>query len=327
MFRFANGVTAAVFGLSTLMACGIATAQTKWDMATALPVSNYHTVNQQKFAAGVKAATGGKLEITVHPSASLFKQPEIKRAVQTNQAQLGELLFGHLANENPIFAVDNILFLTTTFEQARKLDQAARPYIEKLLDAQGLKLLYSVPWPPQGIYSNKPIAALRDLEGLKWRSYSPQTARLGELIKAQPVNVPAAELTAALASGRVNSMMTSAASGVDAKVWENIKFFSDVKAGLPKQFVIENKASFEKLPADQQKALLDEAAKAEAAGWSVVTQVAKDTTDELRKRGMTVSEPNEKLAAELATLGRTMTDDWLKTAGPDGKAVIDAFRK
>jgi TRAP-type C4-dicarboxylate transport system substrate-binding protein len=327
MFKLHNRTIAAVFGLLALLASSIACAQTKWDMATALPMGNFHTVNQQKFAAGVKAATGGKLDITVHPSASLFKQPEIKRAVQTNQAQLGELLFGHLSNDNPIFGVDNILFLATTFDQARKLDQAARPYIERLLDVQGLKLLYSVPWPPQGIYSNKPIASVNDMDGLKWRAYSPQTSRLGELVRAQPVNVPVSDLTEALAAGRINSMMTSAASGVDSKVWENLKFFYDVKAGLPKQFVFVNKASFEKLPPDQQKAVLEEAAKAEAAGWAAVAQVTKDTTDELRKHGMTVADPNEKFAAELEGLGKTMTEEWVKTAGPDGKALIDAFRR
>ena len=52
------------------------------------------------FANDVKAATGGKLQITVHPNASLFKAPEIKRAVQTGQAQMGEILLSIHENED-----------------------------------------------------------------------------------------------------------------------------------------------------------------------------------------------------------------------------------
>ena len=326
MIRFGIRVFALALSV-TAAASGAANAQIKWDMATALPVTNFHTVNQQRFAAAVKAASGGQLEITVHPAASLFKQPEIKRAVQTNQAQLGELLLAHLANENPVFGADNTLFLATNFEQARKLDQAARPYVEKLLAAQGLKLLYTSPWPPQGIYANKPIAMVKDMEGMKWRAYSPQTARLGELIKAQPVTVPAAELTEALAGGRVNSMMTSAASGVDAKVWEHIKFFYDVQAGLPKQFVFVNQSSFDKLSPALQKVVMDEAAKAEQAGWAAAQQVTAETVDRLKKQGMTVSAPSPQLASELTALGGVMSDEWAKSAGADGRAIIEAFRK
>ena len=85
-------------------------AQTKWDLASAYPVSNFHTENLQQLAADVDKATDGKLKIVVHPNGSLFPANGIKRAVQTGQAQMGEVLISALANENPIFGVDSIPF-------------------------------------------------------------------------------------------------------------------------------------------------------------------------------------------------------------------------
>ena len=176
-------------------------AQTKWDLPAAYPATNFHTENITQFAKDVDAASGGKLKITVHANASLFKAPEIKRAVQGGQAQIGEVLLANFANESPIYALDGVPFLATGYPDARKLYEASKPAMDKLLGAQGMKLLFSVPWPPQGIYSKREISSVADLRGIKWRAYSPATAKIAELIGAQPVQIQAAELSQALATG------------------------------------------------------------------------------------------------------------------------------
>ena len=184
-------------------------AQTKWDLPTAYPATNYHTENITQFAKDVDAATGGKLKITVHANASLFKAPEIKRAVQSGQAQAGEILLANFANENPIYALDGVPFLATTYPEAKKLYEASKPAMEKLLAAQGIKVLFMVPWAPQGIYVKKEIGSVADLRGIKWRAYSPATAKIAELIGAQPVQIQQAELSAAMATGVIESYMSS----------------------------------------------------------------------------------------------------------------------
>src|SRR6266849_195647 len=183
---------------------GVATAQTKWDLPAAYSPGNFHTENIQQFANDVDKATGGKLKITVHSNASLFKAPEIKRAVQGAQAR--EILLVNFENENPLFGVDGVPFLATSYVDSMKLYKASRPALEKLLAAQGIKLLYTVPWPPQGIFSKKPISGIADMKGLKWRAYSPATARIAELVGAQPVTVQVAELSQAMATGVIDSM-------------------------------------------------------------------------------------------------------------------------
>ncbi|MBW8314951.1 MAG: TRAP transporter substrate-binding protein DctP, partial [Hydrogenophaga sp.] len=200
---FQLSMAAAALALSTS-----AFAQTKWDLATAYPATNFHTVNISQFAADVDKASGGKLKITVHANASLFKAPEIKRAVQGGQAQAGEILMANFQNEWQIFGADGLPFLADSYDESAKLWKVQRPVVEKKLAEQGLMVLFAVPWPPQGVYSKKPLNSAADLKGIKWRAYSPATARIADLVGAQPVTIQAAEVSQAFATSMVESMMS-----------------------------------------------------------------------------------------------------------------------
>jgi TRAP-type C4-dicarboxylate transport system substrate-binding protein len=318
------------FALVAALALGfgsIAGAQTKWDMPTAYPANNFHTENIAQFVADVDKATAGKLKITVHSNASLFKANEIKRAVQTDQAQIGEILISGYSNEDPLFGIDSIPFLATSYADAGKLWKSSRAAVQNHLAKQGLRVLYAVPWPPQGIYSSKPIAALADMKGLKMRTYNPATSRIAELAGAQPVTIQAAELAQAMATGAVNANITSGATGYDSKAWEQVKYFYDTQAWLPKNIVFVNEKSFQALDKPTQDAVLKAAADAEARGWKVSEEKTKWYLEQLAKNGMTVAPPSPALAGELKKIGETMTAEWVKQAGPDGQAVIDAYKK
>ncbi|MFM8575935.1 MAG: TRAP transporter substrate-binding protein, partial [Limnohabitans sp.] len=291
-------------GLTTFSAT--AQAQTKWDLPAAYPATNFHTVNLNQFAADIDKASGGKLKITVHANASLFKAPEIKRAVQGGQAQAGEILLANFSNEWPIYAADGLPFLADSYDEAMKLYRAQKPLMEKKLAEQGMLLLYSVAWPPQGIYSKKPLNSAADLRGIKWRSYSPSTARIAELVGAQPVTVQAAEFTQALATGVVESTMTSGATGVDSKLFEHLKFYYDVQAWLPKNAVIVNKRAFDALDKPTQDAVMKAAADAEARGWTESRKVNESTLATLRANGMTVTAPSAQLKADMKKVGDTI---------------------
>ncbi len=304
-----------------------ATAQTKWDMPTPYPATNFHTENVVQFAADAEKASGGKLKITVHPGASLFKAPEIKRAVQGGQAQAGEILISGYANEDPVFGVDSVPFLATSYPEALKLWKASRKAVEERFAKQGMMVLYAVPWPPQGIYSTKPIASIADMKGLKMRTYNPATSRIAELAGAQPVTIQAAELAQAMATGAVNANMTSGATGYDTKAWEVVKNYYDTQAWLPKNVVFVNRKAFDALDKATQAGVLKAAADAEARGWKVSEEKTKWYLEQLAKNGMNVAAPSAQLKADFRRIGETMTAEWLKNAGPDGQAIVDAFRK
>ena len=312
---------------ATFAASASAYAQTKWDLPAAYPASNFHTENLTQFAADIDKATAGKLKITVHANASLFKANEIKRAVQGGQAQAGEILLANFENENPIYGADGLPFLASSYPAARKLADAQKPALEKLLAAQGMKLLYTVAWPPQGVYVNKEITSVADMKGLKWRAYSPATSKIAELIGAQPVTVQAAELSQALATGVVNSYMSSGSTGYDTKTYESIKYWYDVQAWLPKNAVIVNKKSFDALDAASQAAVAKAALDAEVRGWKVSEEKNEFYKKALAEKGMKIMAPSPKLVADFRQVGGIMKSDWTKRAGADGEALLAAYEK
>lgn len=322
--------TALKFGISlagVLLFSMQAQAQEKWNLPGAFPSGNFHTENLVQFAKDVDEATGGKLQITVHPNATLFKAPEIKRAVQTGQAEMGEVLMSLHENESPLFGIDGIPFLTASYDDSDKLWEAVKPEIEKKLASQKLTLLYSVPWPPQGLYANKDLNSVKDLEGLKWRAYNATTAKIGEAVGAQAVTVQSAELAQALATGVVNSMMTSSATGADMKVWESISHYYDVQGWQPRNLIFVNTAKFEALSADEQEAVRKAAAKAQERGTEISKEKTKEFTEEFAKRGMKVQPPSPELKADLTKIGEQISVEWGEKAGPVGQAVLEAYRK
>jgi len=321
---FTLSTTAAV---ALTLSAGMASAQTKWDLPAAYPATNFHTENLAQFAKDVETTTGGKLKITVHANGSLFKAPEIKRAVQGGQAQIGEILLVNFQNEWQLFGADGLPFLADSYDQAMKLYKVQKPFLEKKLAEQGMSLLYAVPWPPQGIYVKKPISSGADLKGVKWRAYSPATARIAELVGAQPVTVQAAELSQAMATGVIESYMSSGSTGFDTKTYEHIKYWYDTQAWLPKNAVIVNKAALDALDAPTKAALMKASAEAEVRGLAASKKANTDSLDKLKANGMNIVAPSAQLKADMKKVGDVMLKEWLEKAGPEGKTLVDAFVK
>lgn len=325
MFKTSRTLLLGVAALA--LAASPAAAQTKWNLPSAYGASNFHTENLAQFAKDVEAGTGGKLSITLHPGASLFKAPEIKRAVQTGQAEIGEILLSNFENEDPVFGLDVVPFVATSYAQAKKLYDVTKPAIQKKLASQGMILLYSVPWPPQGIYAKKDLNTIADLKGVKWRAYNVGTTRIAELAGAQAVTVQAAELAQALATGVVESFITSSATGVDSKAWETMSHFYDVQAWIPKNVVIVSKAAFDKLDKASQDALLKAAKAAEDRGWKSSEDKTNGFLATLKQNKMKVLPPSAQLKADLAKIGDTLAGEWSKRAGADGASILAAYKK
>ena len=324
--RFTAMAAAAAVALAGTLAASEVSAAEKWDMPMAYAAGNFHSENGVKFAEAVTAASGGKLEVVVHASGSLFKGNEIKRAVQTGQAPIGERLISALGNEDPLFEIDALPFLATSYGEAMKLYQATKPALEETLGKQNLVLLYAVPWPPQGLYANKPIEAAADMKGVKFRAYNAATARLAELMGAIPTQIEAAEISQAFATGVAESMISSGSTGYDRKLWEHTSHWYNIQAWLPKNMVIANKKAFEGLDAATQKVILEAAAKAETDGWAKSEELANWYIEQLAGNGMTVGPAGDKLRADFKTIGQTMLDEWLAKAGDSGKALVDSYR-
>ncbi len=314
---------AAVIALST----SFALAAEKWDMPLAYSATNYHSENAAQFAKEVTDASGGKLEIVTHASGSLFKGGEIFRAVRTGQAPIGERLISALGNEDPIFEIDALPFLATSFGDAKKLYEASKPAMDEVLKVKGVKLLYAVPWPPQGLYTNKPVESAADMKGLKFRAYNAATSRLAQLMGAVPTKIEAAELSQAFATGVAESMISSGSTGYDRKIWEHVKFWYDTQAWLPKNMVIVNLKSWESLDDATRAVVMEKAKAAEDRGWEKASSLADWYKGKLAENGMTVGPAGDALSADFRKIGETMMKEWLERAGAKGQGVIDSYKK
>lgn len=308
------------------LACSAAFADS-WNIATPYPDSVFHTENIRQFASEIDAATKGGLKITVHSNGSLVKHPSIKRAVQDGVVQMGEVLVSLLENEDPLYGVDAVPFLASSYPEAWKLYAAQKAALEAKLAKEGLKLLYTVAWQPQSFFTKEPVTKVEDLAGKRFRTYNAATARLAELLKSVPAQIESPEIPQAFSTGMVEAMITSPATGVSSQAWDFVKNYTEVNAWVPKNMVFVSQEAFEELDAAAQKAVLDAAAKAETRGWKRSEELKVALEKQLADKGMTVAQPTPALKASLATIGETMTAEWLAKAGETGKAVVDAYRK
>jgi TRAP-type C4-dicarboxylate transport system substrate-binding protein len=308
------------------VALGTAQAQTKWDMPTPYSDGEFHTRNVKAFVEDVEKATGGKLAIQVHSNGSLIKHPDILRAVSTGQVNIAEFLLGQFGNEEPVFNADNVPFLAAGYDAAWKLYQAQKPILEKTLQKRGLRLLYSVAWPGQGIYTKEPLKSVDDLKGTKFRTYSPLTARLAELLGASPTVIQVPEVPQMFATGAVHAMITSSATGTSTKAWEFVKNYYKTSAMHPKNAVVVNQRAFARLPKDQQNALVKAAATAEKRGWEMSKAREQEGNETLASNGMSVRDPDAGMKARFQKIGEQMAKEWEKSAGADGQAILKAYR-
>ncbi|MCB1760344.1 MAG: TRAP transporter substrate-binding protein [Gammaproteobacteria bacterium] len=298
-----------------------------WDMPTPYPDATFHTVNISQFAKDVSESTDGALQIKVHSAGSLFKHPEISKAVRSQQVPIGEFFLSLLNNENPAFGADSLPFLATSYEDAKRLWEAQKPIVQKLLDKQGMMALFSVPWPPQGLYTKKEINTAGDLKGLKFRTYNATLEKFANLAGAAPTQVEVPDIPQAFSTGRVEAMITSPSTGANSKAWDFLSHYTDIQAWIPKNIVVVNKRSFRNLDKATQEAVIAAAAKAEARGWEMSRDETRAKVKILQDNGITVVQPSAELIGGLRAIGKEMLNDWKRAAGPEGATILQAFSK
>ena len=316
-----------LFAASALTLCAFAAHAATWNMSAEQPDSNYLTQNVRSFADDVKAATNGKLMLNVQSNSVLLKRPEVKRGVQQGVVPIGEFLMSVLGNEDPIFEIDSVPFLASSFDKSEKLWKAARAQIAARLDKQGVVLVYGSPWPPQGFYTKTPVTSMGDFKGARFRAYSASTSKLVTMMGAVPTTIQTAEVPQAFSTGVIDMMITSPATGVDTQAWDYVKYYYDVQAFIPQAIVIANKRMVDALPADERQALMEAGKRAETRGWQQARELTAKLTQTLASKGMTVAPEPDGIKADMDKIGNELTAEWEKKAGADGAAILKAYRQ
>lgn len=325
--RRMRGALAGLLCLGASAAAAQSVAQSiSWDMATTAMQDSAVGQATQAFVANLGARAEGQFAIVAYSPNALMKPPEIKDAIRRGVVPIGEFTLSLHGGEAPIYGLDSVPFLATSYEAARRLYEAQRPYLEKRLEEEGLKLLFSAPYLPQGLCTERPLASAADLRGLKLRSYNHVTKKLALLSGAAPVSVDTADIPAAMRSHRIDAFTASAGQVAARKAWTFAPYFHDLAIWIPRNAVVANKAQFDALPAEVRKAMTEAARFAEDRGWEAAARDQAERRASIMRSGGQVIE-SAALSASFDNIARQIAGEWIKAAGPDGEAILKAYRK
>lgn len=298
-----------------------ARAQTVWKLATGYRAESFHEQNLLQFTKDVGASPAG-MRIELHANNSLFKLNDIFAAVRDAKVESGETIMTSLTKDMPVAGADSVPFVVRSYTDAQRLWKCQKPLIEKRFAEAGLLPLMAVPWPPQGLYTNKPITRAADLRGARMRTYNPTTERIAQLLGATPVDVPMVQVRQALAEGRIDCMITSAVTGVENQVWDQVKNYYEINAWFPKNITFANAKAFNALPPDAQRGVLQAAEAAEVRGWAASVKAAADSVEELRKRGMKIERVSSEFLSDIKRLGERFSLEWIRAVGVDANQIF-----
>ncbi|WP_171962999.1 TRAP transporter substrate-binding protein [Bordetella trematum] len=311
--------------LSLALPAAAAHAQTTWTMASGYPENSFFTQNIRQFISEVEKESGGRLKIDLRPNDTLIKHDAIKRAVQTGQIQAGEVRLGVHGNEDPVYALDGLPNIAGNYDEAWMLMQAQQPYLEKILGRHNMRAIAFVAWPGQGLYTKTPLASPEDFKGKRLRIYSQPTLKMGQMLGFQATILPFAEVPQAFATGLIDSLFTSAQTGIDTQAWDNVKYFMYTGTLHNKNMLVVNERALKRLDDDLQKIVLEAGERASKRGFEMSRKASDDTIATLRQHGMEVSEAPESILKKFSEVGQAMIEDWRKTANPEQQKVLDTY--
>lgn len=305
-----------------------AIAKTKWDLHLNYPAGNFHSKGAQQFADRVKAATGGELTIVLHPGSSLgFKGPELLRALAEGQLAAAEIPTGMVEGDAPVLALTAQPFISTNAFEQRLLYQLSKETYKKVLKRFNQITLYTSVWPFSGIYTQRPVASKADLKGLKMRVYDGTGLAFGKATGIAARKMPFSEVYPAMMAGLLDSMYTSSVSGVDAKAWEVLKYFTPINIVGPVNMINVNLDIWNQLPKNIQTTVLEIAAQMEDEMWNLAGDMDRKSRAKLKENGMTLSPVSKSFRAELNAIGDKLRDTWAKKAGSDARNILKEYSK
>lgn len=307
-----------------LIACfsAAASAQVTWKLATGYRTESFHTQNISTFANDVARTTDEALRIEVYPGNSLVALNDVRQAVQEGRVDAGETIMTSMVKDLSLAGADSVPFVVSSYADARRLWGLQKPTMERLLAQRGLKLLYAVPWPPQGLYSKRPIVDAKDFRGSNMRTYNDTTVRIAQALGATPVNVAMIDVGKALSEGRIDNMITSAVTGVESRVWDHVRYYYEINAWYPKNVVMVNLKRFNALPVATRTAVAQAAERAEKRGWAASEQAAMESVETLRRNGVKIGSTPPGLEREIQRIGERFSSEWVKAVGSDALEVF-----
>ena len=313
-----------------LVASTSAIAQTiKWDMSESFPPTSLSGQAAGDFARLVKEKSGGKIEINVHYSGSLgLGEKDILTAVEQGVVPLSSTILDKVLTTMPLASVQFIPFMAGSMKDGRAIWYAARPFAETHLGKLNQVLLFESFGLPVGVWSKKPVADVASLKTLKLRTNNPNTTKTFQNAGATPTFLAWGDVPAALSTGVIDSVVTSCESGVSARFYEQMKYYTRLDIEIGVFMVHMHKPTLDKLTPELRRAVLDAAAEARTAALIRTTARIDENTKTMKANGVTVVDTLQpQFRAQLVKAGSFLMDDWKKKVGPDADKILVSFEQ
>ena len=301
-------------------------AEMKMNINCIYPASNFHTQGAMDFAKKVEKYTDGEIEIAVQPGGSLgYKGSELLKAVKDASVPMSDILMGVVSGSEEIFGLSTYPRIVKSYDEARELYDAARPYYEKACQKWNQKMLYAAPWPPSGLFTKKPVESIEDFEGLKTRTYDKNGAKFLRKAGGSSQSLPWGEVYSALNTGLIDSVLTSATSGKDGKFWEVLNHFKEIHFAYPLNMLTINMDYWNSLSSEQQQAVLKAAEETEKAQWEASIKSNRRSLQVLEENGIEISEVGPELEKELDRIADEIFREFKRDADEDTKKALEAI--
>ncbi|HYX03446.1 MAG TPA: TRAP transporter substrate-binding protein, partial [Reyranella sp.] len=226
--------------------------------------------------------------------------------------------------DEPILGVEGIPFISNNIDELKVLHKYLRPEYEKVALKNNQTILYMVPWPTQYLHLKVKAESLEALKGIKIRVPDKNAQDMCSAIGMAPALIPWGETIAALSSGAVAGVSTSAVSGVDGKFWEFLKFFHQTNHAWSCQMVTINNDTLKKISPDNQKRMVELAKKLEPDFWASSLKADADSAKRLTEGGMQMVIPSPQMMADLRKKTEPMVADFIKRV-PAAEKPIKAY--
>jgi TRAP-type C4-dicarboxylate transport system substrate-binding protein len=305
-----------------------ATAAHRWDLASVLPPGNFQVQSATRFADAVRKATNGQVDITVHPGGALgLKGPDELKAVRDGAVTMADIQMNQQVGENPLWGIESLPYLATSYSDLRKLRQFTRPMFVRLAKKYNQKILYMIPWPPQGLFANVRLDnSTKQIQGIKIRTIDKNASNFFSKLGSVPFQMPWGEVVPALATGVINAVATSSTSAVDGKFWEYLKYWDRINWQMNSQMVTINLDAWKQLKPTEQQKIEAIAKRMEPEFWKASETEDKQNAKTLKSHGMKIVEPSSQLKSHLNKIGDAMWSVYAKKVGPEAAKILSKYR-
>jgi TRAP-type C4-dicarboxylate transport system substrate-binding protein len=321
---------AALAGGTALFGGGAAQAQApvRWDVSIPWGTAEFHTRNAQRFAEEVRTATNGTVQMTIHAGGSLgVRANETVRAVGDGVVPVAEFAGFQNVGDLPMLGIESIPFLVANYEELLTLHSIVRESWQRELERRNQLVLYIVPWPQQMFFFRRPIATAADLRGIRMRVYDRVTSEMVTRLGMVPQQLTNPDIVPALASGRVDAVMTSATTAVSQRYWEFLRYGYNTNHLWASNLMVVNLESWRRLPQATRDTIQGVARRLEPEFWNVSRGEHTTRSAELAQNGMTVEDPPAALVQALRQATATMADEFVRANAAAGPVVAEFRRR